>query len=396
MKKKFVKSLFLVCFLFLFVVPVFQANSVLATESNKNISQEDLLEKIKVLESQNADKNSIAKLYIQLADLCGSKNDYKQSLMYDKSAFKLLTENNKDADQKLLAVTFMQIGMGAYAIGNIQASMMGYLGAIETLKKNNMLESKGTSYNDVAFLSIYSLAEIYKQLHEYDKAKEFYNLLSATQTMYNPKFDLQESMVYYSLGYIYQKEKDYEQALKKYNLCIMGIIYYKHQNEKDGKELIYHSFIGAGESLNEQGKYNEAIKAYNHALPFTVTEFKDDYDLLARLYNGLGLDFYKQNDYEQAKLYYEKAIAIYEEFYSPKINKQDKEYQTKLRKYFPRKANYIGCVVIVPDDSVFEAYKNLIDIYKITHCGNAQKLENELKEYEQVYSPSFRKLMEKN
>lgn len=396
MKKFFSRILLAICVSLWLISPITQLNVAFSAENN-NSSTETLLNKIKHLEQQNADKNSIAELYIQLSDVYASNKDYKQSLLYDKLALKLLSENQKVANPKLLALAFMQTGSCSYTLGDIQSAIMGYIGAIETLKKNNILEAKSNSANNIAFLSIYNLAEIYKQIHKLDKAKEYYNLLLKTQfDSYDASFDLSVSMAFYSLGYIYQKEGNYEQALKNYNSCIKGVVYYKHQAEPAGKELICHSLIGLGESFAAQGKYDEALKAYSYALSITIENFKNDYDVLSRIYSGLGLVYYKQKNYKLAKSYYEKAVSIYDEFYNPKINKQDKKYQEKLRKYFPRKAKYIGTIVIVPDDSVFDTYKNLIEIYKATNSGNFQRLEDSLKEYDKAYSPTFRKFMEQN
>jgi len=356
----------------------------------KNIygkNEEDILNEIRTLEVKISDKNYIAKLYIGLAEINARKQDYSRARDYLKPALKLLIDD-KNADQIVLTTLFIHLGEYSYKLGDVRMAIAGYAGTIEKFEKANNLKN-----NSMAFNAIYNLAEIFKQQHEYSKAKEYYNLLIKTQEGYNPDYDISMSMAFYSLGYIYQKEGDYQKALQYYDNCNRGIVYYKHTEEPEAKELMCHSYKGLGDILILKNNPVEAIKSLKLSLNLSNN---NDKEILSDIYNRLGSAYYKQEDYKNAKNYYEQAIKIYDEYYNPSINKQNKEYQNKLRKNFPRHAKYLGNIIIVPDDKVFEAYKNLIDIYKKTHSKNINKLESDLNAYEKAYSQNFRDFMQKS
>lgn len=111
---------------------------------------------------------------------------------------------------------------------------------------------------------------------DYDKAIETYKMALA--------IDPESTLVHYEMSYTYLEKKDYEKALEHSRFVIK-----KKTNNLREAYTIY------GTTLDILGRTEESIAAYKEGIAVT-----EPYYLL---YYNLALDYYKLNDYENAKTY---------------------------------------------------------------------------------------------
>ena len=264
-----------------------QANKLLR-QANKtdNLSEKiDLLNQVINLEPNNLDAyffRGLAKNNI--GDFLGAIVDYSKIILI-----------KPDAD------TF-------YNRGNSRYSLKNYMGAKDYYQKAYEL--------DPNFLdALYSLAHTKYDLADYKGTiKDITKLIHITPT---------ETKTYFLRAEAYTALDKYTFALNDYSLAILAnsnaetyyrrgaflldINYYEKANLDLSISLKLNknngfAYFFRGTSFMFLGNYPKAITDYNTALRFDALDF----DALL----GLALTYYKANDVNNAKLYFEKAASI--------------------------------------------------------------------------------------
>lgn len=104
-----------------------------------------------------------------------------------------------------------------------------------------------------------------------------------------------EPRAYYSLGLAYQFRRRYNEALDSFRKAA----------QVDPSYI--KAFYAQGVLLNRMGQLNEAVESFRKAISIQNADADD----LSKAYAGLGLAFYKQNNFDQAIGAYTKAVELY-------------------------------------------------------------------------------------
>ncbi|XP_017075435.1 stress-induced-phosphoprotein 1 [Drosophila eugracilis] len=117
------------------------------------------------------------------------------------------------------------------------------------------------------------------------------------------------------LGNAAYKKKDFETALKHYNAAI----------EHDPTDITFYNNIAAVHF--ERKEYEECIKQCEKGIE-VGRESRADFKLIAKSFARIGNTYRKQENYKQAKVFYEKAMS---EHRTPEIKTSLSEVEAKIK-----------------------------------------------------------------
>ncbi|MGD1702095.1 CHAT domain-containing protein [Dapis sp. BLCC M229] len=144
--------------------------------------------------------------------------------------------------------------------------------------------------------TLYNIATIYQQLHQYQKALEHYQQALEIRQQLGDTDKIAATL--HSIGTVYSQLSEYSQALESLNQAL------KMRREIDDTTAISRTLNEIGVIYDRQGKYAKAIEFYEEALEMRK---KDKVNLIAILSN-LGLVNSRLGRYQQAIDFYQKVL----------------------------------------------------------------------------------------
>lgn len=108
-------------------------------------------------------------------------------------------------------------------------------------------------------------------------------------------------------GFLYMNQSRYDLALESLQAALTEFENTNQANSLEAAEALIH----LGNVYRATGKYSQAEEQLNHALLIRQEKLSDTHELVAAVYNDLGL-VYTQLDTDKSILYYEKALASYQ------------------------------------------------------------------------------------
>jgi len=293
------------------------------------------------LYSDNPESQSKLNKYI--ADNYKTLKEYNQSIVYYNKAIALNKDNRFDC---------------YWSRGICFAVQEEYAQAIESYKEALL----GFTDKPVDKSSLYkNIAVNYKSLKEAEKSVEFYDKAIALNTDNKYSCCWNKGV---SLASLYK----YEEAIESYKEALLGYsdkpkdqgalyknigVNYSRLGEHEvaidyfdksiavSSEYKYYCFWKKGNSLGNLKRYKEAIESYEKAMPGYV----DGSVNMGKLYKLIAANYFDISDYDQAVIYYSKAIEK---------NKENVNYY-----YFRGKSNYL-------QDKQAEAKPDFLKVIEMT------------------------------
>ena len=171
--------------------------------------------------------------------------------------------------------------------------------AIEIKRQSSRIDaSLGYNYN--------SLANVYQKTGDYKRAEEYYQkALHLWEKIYGENH-LDLAMCWNNLGCLYEIEKDYSRALDCYEKALAMKKLFLPEN--DFNLSLTHNNLACLYGLS--GQIDLAIEKFYLTLQIQLKHLPTNYHQLAITYKNLGLIYEIKNDFNQAKVFYEKSATI--------------------------------------------------------------------------------------
>ncbi len=183
----------------------------------------------------------------------------------------------------------------------------GYYGeAINILKGLiNYRKSFISPPDTLAAKSYNNIGIYYYRIREYNKALYYYKINLDLDLMRKGNITYDLITDYNNIGNVYLLKGDFSRAIDYYHKALKLSKKFKN-NPKTART--HHSL---GNLYNRIGNYERALYHLKIARYIYVEVFNKNYLELGALYNIIGLIYWKNGEYEQSELYYNKALNIY-------------------------------------------------------------------------------------
>ncbi len=231
------------------------------------------------------------KLFFNLTELTNTKGIY-HDVLGQKDSSKIYFKKALDLSRQYKFKTIEErcinnLGMFNWNNGEFNKAIKYFYEALEFSLDNNPDNESGRS------IYLNNIGLIYQELSQYEKAIEYHNKSLKIRQKYDMIKDIARS--YNNLAVCHRNLGNLTMAEKSIKLAISFA-------EKSNQPKQYHKFHdNLGSILNDQGKYNEAVDAYEVALnvpdEFKNQNFRSDFIIYSNLidvYNEMG-------QYEKAK-----------------------------------------------------------------------------------------------
>jgi len=233
-------------------------------------------------------KDSVA-LFYQAIVSPNSSSDISQAINFYSHKKE---EDLKQKDTTAAIIDLQLIAMGEFKIGNIYDSESTVVTALNLIdsysKKDTLIENKKALYNQ--------LGQIYRELNDYNKAIEIYNLSLSYSTNFSDSITLinNKANVYKDLG-------NYEKAAENLTLA--------HKLMKRSNDSLKLAMVldNLGMVQSKLGNPN-ALSNLNRALQ--IRERENDVSKTYSSYKNLAHYHFSSNNMKEAQLYTDKAYKI--------------------------------------------------------------------------------------
>lgn len=245
---------------------------------------------------------------LTIAEAYSSLEDYNTSIEYylkERAIYKQLD----NVPPTLIANNFNNIGMlheykGDYekAFSFYQKSIPIYLASDHELAPRNL----AYTYNNLAIC--------YNRLGNYHKALQYLNKTLQSELDIFGRENLDIASTYNNIGLTYKLMGDYEKALELLNKSLQLRLKFKDKNTYRMARL--YDSIG----LSHYGlkAYEKALQNCQLALSMKLKTAAPDAIAVATPYENIGKCLRATGDFENAKIYLEKALNIRQNYYYPK------------------------------------------------------------------------------
>lgn len=248
-------------------------------------------------------QNNVDSLIISLSSKSGLKRyetlsqiathylltDGEKAVKYAEEALNIAIEFK---DDRKIALSSIDIGMGEYQRGNYQEALKG----LETAEE---IETKLNDENSINKIKNQK-AVVYIAMKRYDNALELLNQVMA----YNYQKDLKASYAFtlFNISIIFHEKKDYDKALEGF-LKVLEI----NKTSKDpNKELTAAIYSNIGNIYFEKGDYKRSYFYKKTSLDlYKEINFRNQ---IANMEMDIGLSLIKLQDYSQSLQYLNLAL----------------------------------------------------------------------------------------
>lgn len=208
--------------------------------------------------------------------------------------YRSLTYADKDS---LKAENYNHIANTYYIQSNYSLALSFHQKALE-------IRNSSTGSVDIA-ISYLNIGNIYADLGENIKAMEYYQKsLQIHHSLGKDSFNI--AGVYYNISRLFEKQGQVERAFEN---CRKAIELFRSAGSiQDQNIALCYNLMGIIHKM--QGDYNQAIVYYNKALDINLTFYGQSHPEVARNYSNIGRIHFDQGDYLIALEYYEKALKI--------------------------------------------------------------------------------------
>jgi two-component system NarL family sensor kinase len=340
---------------------------------------------------------------------------FHQSLAWAKTS-----KNNK-----ILAMSYNQLGLILTDRGNYNESLKNYLLAIDIADQNHLYKNKcatliniGSLYeyqkdtvkafryyldaekiaqqNDLKdiLLSSYGSIAIIKRKSDIPLSLFYYNKAYRIATVLNDKYEEFNTLINLSFGYLSLNTKP---GNNQAYLCLKKAEQVAIQ--LNNKEDLFYVYFNIGAYHYNLNRYVKALNCYKTAISFYEPRISIDQKL--NLYNALIEVYKKMNDYQKAYLFQEKYNILKDSIFTIEKTKSFNEIQTKYEvekknlkiillskeKQIERNrklsAIYIGIILIIPLVLLLVFYKNRIKSQKVIRDKENKIFEQEKEQLRQ-------------
>lgn len=198
---------------------------------------------------------------------------------------------------------------------HLKATLLGDYGefelAINTLDSVIYLRKQESNSDTLLAKTYNNLGVCYYYINKIDKALELYEkALQSEQSKKNPKSE-DVATYYLNIGSMYTYKGDFDKALVYYNKVLELNKKRLNTNDPEIADLYYNLAV----NYRRLGQFNNALR-YNKKAEKIYLGYKDDFSALAYIYLAIGGIHFDKFDFDNAEIYYDKVIKIYEEHYT--------------------------------------------------------------------------------
>jgi len=246
------------------------------------------------------DNENTAVYYNQISVCYVKSGDYKNALIYSEKALAIR--------EKIFGTEDSNTAHVYYKIAEIYYLQEDYKNALAYYEKSyKAYEKTKGKEDDITNTSYFGIAACYEEMKEYEKALAYYK---DTLTVYENIFgkdNTSTALTCFCIASCYYNLEDYEKALE-YDLEALSI---REKICDESAPELSVSYNNVGSNYRSLSKFDEALKYHLKALELRKKhcEIKD---YIAFSYCGVGKDYEGKGDKENAALYFQEALSIYE------------------------------------------------------------------------------------
>ena len=318
----------------------------------QNIKKDSL---INVINFSKIDSNK-ANALLSLADLY-SVNNIDSAILFAKNALEISKRINHN---KLINLSYVELGWAYYMNGNYPEALKNYLDALSISEQLNDLKQIS--------LSLGNVGAVYRTMNDLDKAKEYYfKTLKIDEELGIHKWIATDIS---NIGVIYMEEGNYGKALEYYYKALKI-----NEELNDLKEIsikygnIANVYFKQCEELIINSKKHDSIYSLaleNYLKALQIDEKINNKSGIAAKSANIGSLYLQSKEYSKAEQYLLKALAFSDSIgildYKESINKTLSELYDSLRN--PTKSLFHYKQYVLFKDSIFneEATKKAVRI----------------------------------
>lgn len=286
---------------------------------------------LKILKSSSrVNQLRLAMLYMYMGGYYISEKKNEEGVHYCLISLDLLTKELGEQHVKV-AVLYNNISLAYYDLGYYDIGISYLEKAIKIKEKAN--KRLGPSYNNLGLMYLFK--------SDYDIALQYFN--KTLSIMDDVSGDNNRSFTYNNIGLALLYKYDNEGALTSFRRGLNLL-----QKKFPGKNVlfeaqIYHNMGIAYSDIfseTENKAYQDSAIMYSaNALKIRESLLDKNNPLLAQSYINLGSDFFDDQQYDQASIYFQKAITIGKNAYGDKHQEVSRMYYN-LGNIALKKGNY--------------------------------------------------------
>ena len=174
----------------------------------------------------------------------------------------------------------------------------------EDAELKNLTEHLKKDLFDNSYNLLASLATLTMKMGKWKNAEEFSILLLNDSSITDDFYYC--SSVHSHLGVIYSELNQQSKAIDHHEQAINVLL----RHLPGSKHLLNQAYNSMGKTCYDIGKFENALLYYHKALDMEQSLAKSDNNLIAVLYNNIGLVYYGQKRYLEALEVYNKALPI--------------------------------------------------------------------------------------
>lgn len=233
--------------------------------------------------------HGIADAYNMYGSLYFKSGKYDSSLFYHSKALALFTKIN---NIKGVVSCYNNIALAYSDLGKYDEAILSLVQGLKVVELSNQ-ESLGARINC-------NLGKLYIELGLFEEAEKFINRGLELTKRYNVQGVLQ--YIYGMFGYIAIERMDTINAKAYYNLC------YNECIKNNDKVLLSEVYVSLGSIYGLENHFVKAVEHYNKGLE--IADELNVSNLKVNALNDLSYLYYKNNNYEKAQDYADKAHLL--------------------------------------------------------------------------------------
>jgi len=285
------------------LVKIYHEMSVTFTAMGMNQEALDILRdcvKIRVKAGEEFHEET-ADAYMILGEALKNEQKYSEAIQSFNEALKIRTKLFGEKDSSL-AECYVNLGSACGAEGNLNK-------ASQYITKSIQLNKKAKDDLKVANDHI-TLGDLYCKNDHFEKAIEHYQSALKINKKHVKNGSMDSSYCHYKLGGVFMRLKEFNSAAKHLEEGIKLTL--KKSAQAGRGPQLYEFYEMLGLVYFEQQKFVQAKQYYNEALELCVKKFGAESSELNQLYMALGSINSLLNNFTEAVEYYENVLASQE------------------------------------------------------------------------------------
>ena len=228
----------------------------------------------------------------------------------DWLALKKLVYNLDELLLKKLKKEILLVSKKMNTLSNENQILLGFktLGILDKIEKTeffNKFNVQNQLFHENDNL-LFSLADFYDSIEEYDKALEYYEKsLTIILKVHGDQHSLAAD-AFNKLGIVYRTKGEYDKAIEFYDKALA--IRLKVLGDQHPSTGISYNNLGLVYKF--QGKYDKAIEFYDMALAIKLRVHGNQHPSTGNTYGNFGSVYMSKEEYSRAIEYFDKALAI--------------------------------------------------------------------------------------